>query len=100
MPRHLVQRRKLLEDRGIGAIGAGLALFAAGKPKLLEQHVAQLLGRADIEVIPTARKIDCSVSAMRRAKSRDSSARAMGSTLIPSRSIAATTGTSGRSIVS
>ena len=29
--RHLVQRRQLLEDRGVGAVGAGLALLAAGQ---------------------------------------------------------------------
>jgi len=50
--------------------------------------------------LPTARKIVCSISAMRRVKSCDSSARAARSTLMPWHSIAATTGTSGRSIVS
>ena len=49
--RHRVQRRQLFEDRGIGAVGAGLALLAAGQLQLFEQHVAQLLGRADVELV-------------------------------------------------
>jgi hypothetical protein len=53
-----------------------------------------------LKSLPTARKIASSISAMRRSKSRDRSARASRSTLIPSRSIAATAGTSGRSMVS
>ena len=51
MPRHLVQGCQLLEDRGVGAVGAGLALLAAGQPEFLEQYVAELLGRADVEVV-------------------------------------------------
>jgi hypothetical protein len=46
-----VQRRQLFEDRGVGAVGPGLALLAAGQPQLLEQHVAELLGRADVELV-------------------------------------------------
>jgi hypothetical protein len=89
-----------LTDRGVGAVGAGFALLAAGQAEFLEQDIAELLGRPDIEMLPTARKIACSISAMRRSKPRDRSARAARSTLIPSRSIAATTETSGRSFVS
>ena len=51
MPRHLVQRRQFFEDRGVGAVGAGLALLAAGQAELFEQHVAELLGRADVELV-------------------------------------------------
>ena len=47
-----MQRRQGLQDRGVGAVGAGLPLLAAGQLQLLEQHVAQLLGRADIEFVP------------------------------------------------
>ena len=51
-----MQRRQFFEDRGVGAVGPGLALFAAGEAELFEQHVAQLLGRADIEGVADRRK--------------------------------------------
>jgi hypothetical protein len=40
MTGHLVQRRELLEDRSVGAVGAGLALLATGQAEFLEQHIA------------------------------------------------------------
>ena len=43
--------RQLLEHVGAGGIGAGLALLAAGQAHLVEQHLAQLLGRADVELM-------------------------------------------------
>src|SRR5215475_12941502 len=42
-------RRQLLEHVGAGGVGAGLALLAGAQSHLVEQHVAQLLGRADVE---------------------------------------------------
>ena len=47
--------RQLLQHIGAGGIGAGLALFARAEAELVEQHLAQLLGRADIE--GTAREL-------------------------------------------
>ena len=38
-----------LEDVGAGGIGPRLALLAAVEPLLVEQHLAELLGRADVE---------------------------------------------------
>ena len=48
---HRMQRQQLFEDRGVGAVGAGLALAAARQVELVEQNLAQLLGRADVEVV-------------------------------------------------
>ncbi len=46
----LVLARQLLENVRAGGVGAGLAgLGAAGQLQLVEQHLAQLLGRADVE---------------------------------------------------
>jgi len=49
--RQVVGQGELLEHRGVGGIGAGLALLAAGEAELAEQHVAQLLRRADVELV-------------------------------------------------
>ena len=46
-----MQRRQFLKDRGVGAIGPGFAFLAPGQPELFEQHIAQLLGRADVEFV-------------------------------------------------
>ena len=40
---------KFLQDVGACAVGARLALAPALEPHLLEQHLAQLLGRSDCE---------------------------------------------------
>ena len=42
-------RRKLLQNVGAGAVGAGLALAPGLQAHLVEQHLAELLGRADGE---------------------------------------------------
>ena len=42
--------RQLLQDVGAGAVGSRLALLAAGQLQLVEQHLAQLLGRAGVEL--------------------------------------------------
>ena len=42
--------RELVEDIGAGRPGAGLGLLAAGQAELAEEDIAQLLGRADVEV--------------------------------------------------
>ncbi len=49
--RQIVGEGELLQHRGVGRIGAGLALLAAGQAELAEQHVAQLLRRADVELV-------------------------------------------------
>ena len=41
-----------LEDVGAGGVGAALAALAAGQVHLVEQDLAQLLGRADGEGAP------------------------------------------------
>jgi len=51
MPRNLVAlRRQFLQHVGIGGPGAGFGLPAAGQLEGAEEIVAQLLGRADIEL--------------------------------------------------
>jgi len=68
--------------------------------QFFEQHIAQLLWRADVELVPDIapdRLLEIGDAAR---KSRDNSASAARSTLMPASSIAATAGTSGRSIVS
>src|SRR5690348_7557757 len=47
--RQIMRQRELLEHGSIGAIGAGLALAPARQSQLVEQHFAELLGRADVE---------------------------------------------------
>ena len=48
---HRVDADELLEHRGVGRV-AGLRPPALGQPQLLEQDVAELLGRADRELVP------------------------------------------------
>ena len=43
---------KVVEHVGTGGPGPGLALLAAGQAHFLEQDFAQLLGAADIELMP------------------------------------------------
>ena len=40
-----------LQHIGAGAVGPGLALLAAGQAQFVEQHLAQLLRRADVELV-------------------------------------------------
>ena len=47
--RQIVRQRQFFEDRRIGAVSAELVLAAARQAQFVEQHFAQLLGRADIE---------------------------------------------------
>src|SRR5690606_33306399 len=42
---------ELLEDFGTGRVRASLALLATLKPHLVEQDFAELLGRADVELV-------------------------------------------------
>jgi hypothetical protein len=42
-------RRKLLQNVGAGGVGAGLAPLAADEPEIVEEYLAELLGRADVE---------------------------------------------------
>ena len=42
---------ELLEHLHVGRPLAGLGLLAAGKPELAEEDVAELLGRADVELL-------------------------------------------------
>ncbi len=42
-------RRQLVEDRGVGAPGAGRGLLAAGQLQFPKQDVADLFGRAEVE---------------------------------------------------
>ena len=58
------------------------------------------LGEPRLNARPASRYASASSSAMRALKSADSSCRICGSTLMPRCSIAASTATSGRSMVS
>ena len=48
--RQVVLRGQRLQHLGTGGVGAGLALLAALQPQLVEQDLAELLGRADVEL--------------------------------------------------
>ena len=93
--------RQIIEHVRIGAPGAGRSFAPARQAHPAEQDIAQLLGRADIEVLAGERvdfRLDLAGSFARtRRKACASTAR---STRMPSRSIAASTATSGRSSVS
>ncbi len=102
---HLLRQRvalggELLQHVGAGAVRAGLALLAGAEPELVEQHLAQLLGRADVEAA-AGELVDLRLELGQLVGELGAElAQAPASTLMPCRSISASTGISGRSSVS
>ena len=93
--------REVLQDADVGRPRAGLVALAARQVLLVEQDLAQLLGRADIE--RAGRRScgsRCSSSSIRFSNSADRVRRRGASTLMPAVSMPSSTGISGRSIVS
>ncbi len=91
---------QILERGGIGRPLAGRGLLAAGQRHLAEQQFAELLGRADIHRFAGERMDFGFERARLWAKSPDSRARMARVDAMPRRSMATSTGTSGRSSVS
>jgi len=81
--RHRVQRRQLFEDRGRRCRRRRSCLSCRRQPEFLEQHIAQLLGRADVEFMPDIAPDRPLELGDARAKSCDRSASAARSTLTP-----------------
>ena len=48
----VLQRGDVFQNVGPGGIGPGLALFATGHAHAVKEHLAQLLGAADVELLP------------------------------------------------
>ena len=48
----VLQRGDVFQNVSPGGIGPGLAFFAAGHAHAVKEHLAQLLGAADVELLP------------------------------------------------